>query len=117
MELKKLHMGTMSYGIDTMDEIISHIETAYENTRPNYKRAGTSSNIQPSGGIVGISGKGRRDISSRIKDIVQALAVCHNVRIILFKRLHKQRMLITLDCIGHSCHQFRWHNCIPGLQS
>ncbi|GAB5587710.1 Putative aminophospholipid-translocase [Umbelopsis nana] len=79
MELKKLHMGTMSYGIDTMDEIISHIETAYENTRPNYKRAGTSSNIQPSGGIVGISVKGRRDISSRIKDIVQALAVCHNV--------------------------------------
>ncbi|KAI9287315.1 protein transporter [Umbelopsis sp. AD052] len=79
MELKKLHMGTMSYGIDSMDEIVSHLETAYEQTRPNYKRAGTSANIQPSGGIVGISGKGRRDISSRIKDIVQALAVCHNV--------------------------------------
>lgn len=85
MELKKLHMGTMSYGTDTMDEIVSHIENAYEQNRPNYNRAGASASIQPGGGggIVGISGKGRRDISSRIKDIVQALALCHNVTPVL----------------------------------
>jgi hypothetical protein len=29
MELKKLHMGTMSYSMDTMDEISTHLDTAY----------------------------------------------------------------------------------------
>ena len=29
MELKKLHMGTMSYSLDTMDEIMSHLATAF----------------------------------------------------------------------------------------
>jgi phospholipid-translocating ATPase len=106
MELKKLHMGTMSYGIDSMDEIVSHLETAYEQTRPNYKRAGTSANIQPSGGIVGISGKGRRDISSRIKDIVQALALCHNVSIIYFQRvmIYLSFLQLTMNCVGHACY-------------
>lgn len=35
--------------------------------------------MQTSGGVVGMSGKGRRNIASRVKDIVQALALCHNV--------------------------------------
>ncbi|KAG1146885.1 hypothetical protein G6F37_005178 [Rhizopus arrhizus] len=59
MELKKLHMGTMSYSSDTMDEIQTHLATSFEATE--------------------IMNKGRRHISVRIKDIVQALAVCHNV--------------------------------------
>ncbi|KAI8986494.1 phospholipid-translocating P-type ATPase [Pilobolus umbonatus] len=60
MELKKLHMGTMSYGLDTMDEIQSHLVSAFEQDA---------------------TGKGgnRRNISMRVKDIVQALALCHNV--------------------------------------
>jgi hypothetical protein len=29
MELKKLHMGTMSYTTDTMDEIITHLASAF----------------------------------------------------------------------------------------
>lgn len=29
MELKKLHMGTMSYSLDTMDEIMTHLATAF----------------------------------------------------------------------------------------
>ncbi|KAI8331646.1 phospholipid-translocating P-type ATPase [Blakeslea trispora] len=62
MELKKLHMGTMSYSLDTMDEIQTHVATAFE-----------SSQQQPEGM------KGRRNISVRIRDIVQALALCHNV--------------------------------------
>lgn len=29
MELKKLHMGTMSYSLDTMDEIQSHLASSF----------------------------------------------------------------------------------------
>ncbi|KAI8341352.1 hypothetical protein BC941DRAFT_391490 [Chlamydoabsidia padenii] len=63
MELKKLHMGTMSYSSDTMDEIQTHLASSFEQES----------------GMVGISGKGRRNIASRVRDIVQALALCHNV--------------------------------------
>ncbi|KAI8888423.1 phospholipid-translocating P-type ATPase [Backusella circina FSU 941] len=59
MELKKLHMGTMSYTSDTMDEITTHLASAF--------------------GSQSLTGKSRRNISSRIRDIVQALALCHNV--------------------------------------
>ncbi|OBZ82169.1 putative phospholipid-transporting ATPase IIB [Choanephora cucurbitarum] len=62
MELKKLHMGTMSYSLDTMDEIQTHVAAAFETSQ------------QHSDGM-----KGRRNISVRIRDIVQALALCHNV--------------------------------------
>lgn len=31
-------------------------------------------------GIAGMAGKGRRNIASRVREIVQALALCHNVR-------------------------------------
>lgn len=34
MELKKLHMGTMSYSLDTMDEIMTHLATAFEEQEP-----------------------------------------------------------------------------------
>ncbi|KAL4209666.1 putative aminophospholipid-translocase [Rhizopus microsporus] len=61
MELKKLHMGTMSYSTDTMDEIQSHLATSFGHQQDT------------------IMAKGRRNISVRIKDIVQALALCHNV--------------------------------------
>jgi phospholipid-translocating ATPase len=59
MELKKLHMGTMSYSLDTMDEIQTHLASSYEHDQT--------------------MNKGRRHISARVRDIVQALALCHNV--------------------------------------
>lgn len=77
MELKKLHMGTMSYGMDTMDEIISHLDNAYESR--NKKGGNTAMSNAPTA----ISGRSRRDITGRIKDIVQALALCHNVTPVL----------------------------------
>lgn len=72
MELKKLHMGTMSYGLDSMDEVASQLANALdqsdqkgeENKRNSVKLLGT---------------RGRRDLSSRVKDIVLALGLCHNV--------------------------------------
>ncbi|KAI8978614.1 hypothetical protein BDB01DRAFT_799422 [Pilobolus umbonatus] len=65
MELKKIHMGTMSYTSESMDEITSHLETAF--------------------GSQNMGAKSRRNISSRVKDIVQALALCHNVTPVIDK--------------------------------
>ncbi|MCO5567128.1 hypothetical protein L7F22_020814 [Adiantum nelumboides] len=57
MELKKLHMGTMSYGW-----------IPWMNSSTNFVSTGAM-----------LAGRGRRDMSSRVKDVVLALALCHNV--------------------------------------
>jgi phospholipid-translocating ATPase len=61
MELKKLHVGTVSYGTDSLEDV-THI------------LGGESKLAQPSS-----NQRGRREISNRVKDAVFALAVCHNV--------------------------------------
>uniref|UniRef100_A0A8C0BQ76 Phospholipid-transporting ATPase n=1 Tax=Buteo japonicus TaxID=224669 RepID=A0A8C0BQ76_9AVES len=58
MIFKRLHLGTVSYGTDTMDEIQSHIINSYS---------------QPS------APKVRKSVSSRIHEAVKAIALCHNV--------------------------------------
>lgn len=65
MELKKVHVGTVSYGLDSMEEITSMLH-------------GDSSEKDPSSGP-GSNQRGRREIKSRVKDAVFALALCHNV--------------------------------------
>jgi phospholipid-translocating ATPase len=65
MELKKVHVGTVSYGLDSMEEIASMLQ-------------GDSSEKDPSSGS-GSNQRGRREIKSRVKDAVFALALCHNV--------------------------------------
>uniref|UniRef100_A0A8C0VCW8 Phospholipid-transporting ATPase n=1 Tax=Cyanistes caeruleus TaxID=156563 RepID=A0A8C0VCW8_CYACU len=50
MIFKRLHLGTVSYGTDTMDEIQSHIINSYS-----------------------------QSVSSRIHEAVKAIALCHNV--------------------------------------
>lgn len=92
MELKKLHMGTISYSLDTMDEIETHLASSFEQDSGNKKKKGLVLRNGLGGflkkknyintfnlGVVGVSGKGRRNIASRVRDIVQALALCHNV--------------------------------------
>ncbi|TKY85994.1 hypothetical protein EX895_004819 [Sporisorium graminicola] len=92
MELRKLHMGTMSYGWDSMDEVASQLATAlqqhYGNTNaqplsPTKTTPGGKSIAQQpisltTAGAM-LAGRGRRDMSSRVKDVVLALALCHNV--------------------------------------
>uniref|UniRef100_A0A8C5T8P5 Phospholipid-transporting ATPase n=1 Tax=Malurus cyaneus samueli TaxID=2593467 RepID=A0A8C5T8P5_9PASS len=58
MVFKRLHLGTVSYGTDTMDEIQSHIINSY------------SQSSAP---------KVRKSVSSRIHEAVKAIALCHNV--------------------------------------
>ncbi|CAD6899230.1 unnamed protein product [Tilletia controversa] len=86
MELKKLHMGTMSYSWDSMDEVATQLSIAIAEQFGAGARDGTKSPpplqggqalLATAGAVIG--GRGRRDMSSRVKDVVLALALCHNV--------------------------------------
>ncbi|XP_061903145.1 probable phospholipid-transporting ATPase IIB isoform X4 [Entelurus aequoreus] len=71
MIFKRLHLGTVSYGTDTMDEIQSHIVRSYAQ--------GTSSGATPSRKSQTPGPKVRKSVSSRINEAVKAIALCHNV--------------------------------------
>uniref|UniRef100_A0A8C9WFE3 Phospholipid-transporting ATPase n=1 Tax=Scleropages formosus TaxID=113540 RepID=A0A8C9WFE3_SCLFO len=62
MIFKRLHLGTVSYGTDTMDEIQSHIVHSVVPT-----------DSPPS------APKVRKSVISRIHEAVKAIALCHNV--------------------------------------
>lgn len=73
MEMKKLHMGTMSFGSDTMDEVVHQLNTAFGVDGTTHARHGSlSTGMQ-------LATRGRRDMSARIRDVVLSLALCHNV--------------------------------------
>lgn len=73
MELKKIHLGTVCFGADSTDEVIRHIQSQHRQSSPEHTRK--HSNIEGAH----LLKRGRRDISSRIYNIVRALALCHNV--------------------------------------
>ncbi|XP_050504086.1 probable phospholipid-transporting ATPase IIB isoform X1 [Diabrotica virgifera virgifera] len=62
MVLKRLHMGTVSFATDSFDEVGTLLRSSYNNE-----------NVKVN------SDKFRRSENTRIKDAVQALALCHNV--------------------------------------
>ncbi|KAG0142373.1 hypothetical protein CROQUDRAFT_662613 [Cronartium quercuum f. sp. fusiforme G11] len=76
MELKKLHMGTMAYALDTMDEVALQLTTAFSGNSSN---SGTHTGPAglPTGAI--LASRGRRDMTLRVKDVILGLALCHNV--------------------------------------
>ena len=75
MEMKKLHMGTMAYGWDSMDEVAHQLSVAFGDVKsPTTSRRHTSFATGMS-----MASRGRRDMSTRLKDAVTALATCHNV--------------------------------------
>ncbi|KAI8447164.1 phospholipid-translocating ATPase [Phakopsora pachyrhizi] len=76
MELKKLHMGTMAYGIDSMDEVALQLATALGDGLPQPHSNLKNANL-PTGAA--LATRGRRDMSSRVKDVILGLALCHNV--------------------------------------
>lgn len=76
MEMKKLHMGTMSYGSDSMDEIAHQLALAFGVTGEHgHQRQGSLATGAQ------LATRGRRDMSSRVKDVVLSLALCHNVSV------------------------------------
>jgi len=71
MIFKRLHLGTVSFGTDSMDELMSHLLTSYKQQNLKSNQASNNSNQQVS--IM------RRTIVTRIRDAIEALALCHNV--------------------------------------
>ncbi|KAI0286510.1 phospholipid-translocating P-type ATPase [Russula brevipes] len=73
MEMKKLHLGTMSFGHDAMDEVVHQLGTAFGADGTTHARHGSlSTGVQ-------LATRGRRDMSARVRDVVLSLALCHNV--------------------------------------
>lgn len=66
MVFKRLHLGTVSFAADTMDEVASHLKTGYV-------QATQTSGIQRHTGPV------RRTVITRCYEAVRAIALCHNV--------------------------------------
>ena len=65
MVFKRLHLGTVSFGCDSMDELMSHLNASF--------RLGKTQNLAQHVSIM------RRTIVTRIRDAIEALALCHNV--------------------------------------
>ncbi|KAF8438445.1 hypothetical protein L210DRAFT_2265922 [Boletus edulis BED1] len=70
MEMKKLHIGTISYGYDSMDEVAHQLAMAFGAEQGSRSTIATGAQLAT---------RGRRDMSSRLRDVVLCLALCHNV--------------------------------------
>ena len=69
MQLRKIHVGTVAYAGDAMEEVVTHVHQAF----------GKDSEQDKSGGGGGSNTKTRREIGVRVRDLVVALSLCHNV--------------------------------------
>ncbi|XP_021564868.1 probable phospholipid-transporting ATPase IIB [Carlito syrichta] len=77
MVFKRLHLGTVSYGTDTMDEIQSHVRNSY--SQVHSQAGGNSISSTPPRKAQSSAPKVRKSVSSRIHEAVKAIALCHNV--------------------------------------
>lgn len=81
MDLKKVHVGTVSYANEAMEEVSSYVSSAFTMTGP----ASSTETLQlynPSTRIqnaLSMGTRSKREIGSRVFDLVLALALCHNV--------------------------------------
>ncbi|KAK3727238.1 hypothetical protein QZH41_019302, partial [Actinostola sp. cb2023] len=67
MVFKRLHLGTVSYGEDSIDELKLHLQTAYSQSQ--------GASRKPTASV----SKVRRTIVTRVQEAVKAIALCHNV--------------------------------------
>lgn len=81
MELKKIHVGTVSYASEAMDEVMAYVRQAFSAPASSHNENPTLSvsSSNHTGPFMTSTTRTRRDISSRVRDIVLALAICHNV--------------------------------------
>ena len=68
MQLKKIHVGTVAYAGDAMEEVSTYVRHAFTTNVPH---TGTDT--------LSGSTRTRREIGARVRDLVVALALCHNV--------------------------------------
>ncbi|KAK7811553.1 hypothetical protein U0070_011132 [Myodes glareolus] len=77
MVFKRLHLGTVSYGTDTMDEIQSHVLNSY--LQVHSQASGHNPSSAPLRRSQSSTPKVKKSVSSRIHEAVKAIALCHNV--------------------------------------
>lgn len=78
MEMKKIHVGTVSYANDAMDEVTAYVRQGFQITDPASHSLVTPSSTISSTATGGAT-RTRREIGTRVRDVVLALALCHNV--------------------------------------
>ncbi|KAK2594879.1 putative aminophospholipid-translocase [Conoideocrella luteorostrata] len=82
MEMKKVHVGTVSYAHEAMDEVKSYVRQGFH-IQPTTEPSSQTMLVTPSSAFsttvnVGAT-RTRREIGARVRDVVLALALCHNV--------------------------------------
>lgn len=82
MEMKKIHVGTVSYANEAMDEVTAYIKQGFH-VPPSTDPTTNELLITPSSAFASVANAGatrtRREIGTRVRDVVLALALCHNV--------------------------------------
>ncbi|KJZ71879.1 hypothetical protein HIM_08724 [Hirsutella minnesotensis 3608] len=82
MEMKKIHVGTVSYANEAMDEVAAYVKQGFY-IQPTTDPSSRTMLITPSSTYSNTVNVGttrtRREIGSRVRDVVLALALCHNV--------------------------------------
>ena len=83
MDLRKIHVGTVSYANDAMDEVRSYVRQVFS-SNVSFDVKQSASLVTPSSthqlASSGVSTtRSRREIGSRVRDLVMALGLCHNV--------------------------------------
>ncbi|CAK7216272.1 Putative aminophospholipid-translocase [Sporothrix bragantina] len=80
MEMKKIHVGTVSYANEAMDEVATYVRQGFAALPPDAPLITPSSTYQGTSGMTTAGAtRTRREIGTRVRDIVLALALCHNV--------------------------------------
>ncbi|KAH8695117.1 putative phospholipid-translocating P-type ATPase [Talaromyces proteolyticus] len=79
MELKKTHVGTVSYANEAMEEVTSYIRQVFALSDISQTSLVTPSSVFASQAGAGAATRTRREIGARVRDLILALALCHNV--------------------------------------
>lgn len=74
MQLKKIHVGTVSYAGEAMEEVSAYVSQVFAQSLDS--QDGDSKRVVSMNGNMQRS---RREIGTRVRDLIVALAVCHNV--------------------------------------
>ncbi|KAJ1328997.1 putative phospholipid-transporting ATPase NEO1 [Microdochium nivale] len=77
MDMRKIHVGTVSYANDAMDEIAAYVKHGFVRNAADNSLVTPSSTFSTTSGVTAT--RTRREIGTRVRDVVLALALCHNV--------------------------------------
>lgn len=75
-----MHVGTVSYANEAMDEVASYVQSGFATTSNSQSATLTTpTTLLSASSGAGSGTRTRREIGSRVRDLVLALALCHNV--------------------------------------